>query len=323
MEESPPRFRLVSLTFLLGFGFGSFAGVALALLAIALVSGKAEPTTTFVAAQEDVAPTSEIGPSPTATPDARPRTKAQLDVRLGPGLAVAVVGILSRGEALQVTGRDHDGNWVSIQFPPGSTGRGWVPVADVEGIKELDALAVALPTPLPRTLTNPTPATRGTSIGSGTGAAIDPEPRARTSAPVPTPTPAPIETPEPDATATSVAAGPTDLVVTRIALTADRRVSVTIGNRGPGNLTRQSIFVLVRDLAVRSEQLVSPNTNLNVGGTITLTTQYLDVQGETDIQASVDPSTSLRDPDRSNNVMTATLRAPPQPTPTATPPRQD
>jgi uncharacterized protein YgiM (DUF1202 family) len=315
MEDSPPRFRFVSLTFLLGFGFGSFVGVALALLAIALVSRNSEPTTTVVAAEEVVIPTVANGVPATPTPDLRPRTKSQLDVRLGPGLAFAIIGTIDRGEALQVTGRDFNSRWVSIQFPPGSTGRGWVPIDELDGLEDLESFAVAIPTPLARTLSNPAAGAASANSGSGSAAnnvrPLNPAPQAR----IPTPPSAEEEAPTPNATATSFAFGPTDLVVTRISLTADRHVSVTIGNRGPGNLVGQSIFVLVRDLAVRSEQIVSPNTNLSVGGTLTLTTQYLQLDSETDIQASVDPSTSLRDPDRSNNVMTSTLRPPATRTP--------
>ena len=321
MEEAPPRFRFFSLTFLLGFGFGSFVGVALALLAIAIVAQNSEERDSRSANLEALAADAPPGLSPTPTPDQRPRSRTQLEVRLGPGLAFAIVGTLSRGEAIQVTGRDFDAGWVAIQFPPGSTGRGWVAMDDVDGISDPSALSVVAPTPLARAISTPTLGSSSISpnVPIARAAPVDNDPpRTATAAPDPgSPTVvAPEVTPTPISTNT-------DLVVTRVALTADRKVSVTVGNRGPADLSGQSVFVLVRDLTVRSEQLVSAAVTLRVGGTLTLQTQYLEVDDETDIQATVDPSTTLRDPDRTNNTMSVTLRPPARPTPTPTPQRPD
>ena len=107
-----------------------------------------------------------------------------------------------------------------------------------------------------------------------------------------------------------------------MSLLSDGRVSVTVGNRGPGDLVGQAVFVIVRDLGARSEQLVSRLGNLRVGETITLVTSSFRVtsdEGET-IQAIADPHDNADDIDRSNNVMQLTLVAPTHtPTPVPTP----
>src|SRR3972149_5663193 len=53
-------------------------------------------------------------------------------------------------------------------------------------------------------------------------------------------------------------AGPPDLFISRVSLQPDGRISVTVGNRGPGDLLGYSVFVTVRDLGSRSEQLMTP-----------------------------------------------------------------
>jgi hypothetical protein len=90
---------------------------------------------------------------------------------------------------------------------------------------------------------------------------------------------------------------------------------VTIGNRGPGDVTTQPIFVSVRDLTLRGEQLIGP-TRLASGGTFVLQTQSFRVDREMAVQVVVDPSGSHQDPDRSNNTITVTLSPPPTLTPT-------
>lgn len=290
MENVPRRFNPV--TFLVGFGAGTFVGVALALLATALVEDTTATNSTVV--RDD--PTAASG-SIATTPESRPKTKSALDVRLGPGASYAIIGLLSRGETVEPVGRDADAKWLAIRFPPGSAGRGWVPVSELEGATGIDRLAIALPTPLPRTVPDfplGIPPSGGTAVATPEG---------------PQGTPTPQFNP-----------GPPDLFVSRVSLLSDGRVSVTVGNRGPGDLVGQAVFVIVRDLGVRSEQLVSRLGNLRVGETITLVTSSFRVtsdEGET-IQAIADPHDNADDVNRSNNVMQLTLVAPPH-TPTPLP----
>src|SRR5436309_3077535 len=98
---------------------------------------------------------------------------------------------------------------------------------------ETEALAPLTPTPTPRaSVTSSAAAAAGTPGLFVTGTPATPTPRA-----------------------TQAATGPTDLVAIGATLLPDGRVSVTIGNRGPGDVTTQPIFVSVRDLTLRGEQL--------------------------------------------------------------------
>jgi len=303
MDETS-RFRFDSFTFFVGFGLGSFIGVALALLAIALVqrSDASDPQTL----ERDVIVIPTFPPTPpgvTATPDVRPRTKTAQDVFVGPGSAFAVVGILARDEAVEVLGRSGDSNWVAIRFPPGSLGRGWLPVQELEGLSGLEALAVALPTPLPRNVAAPTLPN------------FPVNPNVAPVGPVVRSTPSALEQPLGTPTPT-VNRGPVNLVMSRVMLMPDGHVRVIVGNIGPGDLLEQQVNVVVRDLNARSELIISPQRGLAVGETITLTTAYFVVQSEVTVQAVADPSSNINDPDRSNNALSVTLTPPPQPTPT-------
>ncbi|MPZ49342.1 MAG: hypothetical protein GEU75_08600 [Dehalococcoidia bacterium] len=300
MEQSS-RFHFDSFTFFIGFGLGSFLGVALALVAIALVQ-RSDASDANQDPRAFVIPTQQpLPPGTTATPDARPRTRTAVDVHLGPGGAFAVVGIFPRGEAVDVVGRDADSQWVAIRFPPGSTARGWVLVSNLEGVAGLDRLSVVLPTPLPRSVTIPNfpfengdggPPPRSTpEAGSGGGPIVTPTPRLNL--------------------------GPVDLVVNRISLLSDGRVRVVVGNTGPGDLLEQQVNVLVRDIATRSELIISSQRGLEVGDTVTLTSSFFTVRSELEVHAIADPSGNVNDPNRSNNFLSVTLS--PAPTPTATP----
>jgi hypothetical protein len=304
MEETA-RFRFDSFTFFVGFGLGSFIGVALALLAIALVSRSDASDTQQPSEAAIVIPT--FPPTPagaTATPDLRPRTKAAQDVYVGPGTAFAVVGILAREEAVEVVGRSADSNWVAIRFPPGSPGRGWLPVGQLEGVTNLEALAVALPTPLPRNVAPPSlPSFPGTQNNVSP---VGPVVRSAQ----------PEDESPPGTQAAPVPRGPANLVMNRVMMLPDGRVRVVVGNIGPGDLLEQQVNVTVRDLGSRSELLISPTRGLAVGETITLTTSYFFIQNVTTVHAIADPSGNINDADRSNNSLTVTLTPPPTPTPT-------
>jgi hypothetical protein len=113
--------------------------------------------------------------------------------------------------------------------------------------------------------------------------------------------------------------GPSDLAVNRASLLPDGRVQVIVGNRGPGDLVGRSIFVAVRDLTLRGEQLSSAIATLPVGGVVALQSQVFHVERETDIQIIVDPFGNVTDPDRSNNQITVTLSPAPVPSPTRSP----
>ena len=308
MEEPRARFRIDSFTFFIAFGLGSFVGVALSLLAIALVQrSSASPETSTQAITVPTLPPTP--PGTTATPDTRARTRTAVEVYLGPGDAYAIIGTLARDEAVEIVGRDNSSQWVAVRFPPGSTARGWLPTSGLDNVPGLEALAVVLPTPLPRNVAPVPPVFSGPISGGGGGGT--PRPPITDGPLVVTPTPASL-----------VPAGPVDLVVTRVALQPDGAVRVTIGNRGPGALTGQTASVLVRDQASNQELLITGSRGLAVGETVSLTTQAFRVAGSADVTALVDPYGATSDADRSNNSMTVGLSSL-EPTPTPTPRRRD
>jgi hypothetical protein len=295
---------IVSLAFLLGFGLGSFVGVILAVVAVLAIRGPADEPKIADNQEQLLAP---LTPTPTpqvqVTPDARPKTKDGGNVYLGPGLAFAIVGTVSRGEPVEIVGRDADSMWVAIRFPPNSSARGWISADSLDGLTNIERYGVVVPTPLPRNLATTTPSSSGSSTF----------PSATTQGPftsfTPTPTPG---TPQP--TRTPVPSGPPDLVVTSASLLPDGRVAVVIGNRGPGDAAGQPIFVNVRDLTLRGEQIIGVSA-LRAGSTFVVQTQTFKVERETAVQVVVDPSGSVQDGDRSNNTLTVTLNPPPTATP--------
>jgi hypothetical protein len=293
---------VVSLAFLLGFGLGSFVGVILAVVAVLAIRGPAEEPKIADNQEQLLAP---LTPTPTpqvqVTPDGRPRTREGGNVYLGPGLAFAIVGTVSRGEPIEIVGRDADSQWVAIRFPPNSSARGWISADTLDGLTNLERFTVVAPTPLPRTLTTTTPGGGFPSTGS------IPQSFATSTA-------TPSGTPTPSITRTPVPTGPADLVVTAASLLPDGRVSVVIGNRGPGDAAGQPIFVNVRDLTLRGEQIIG-SSSLRAGSTFVVQTSTFKIERETSIQVTVDPSGNIQDGDRGNNSLTVTLSPPPTPTP--------
>ncbi|HEY7269460.1 MAG TPA: CARDB domain-containing protein [Dehalococcoidia bacterium] len=300
LDEPPERwrFRFSPLTFLIGFGIGAFAGVALAILAYSLADNNQTTATVIAAPQADV-PDVVVSGTPQPTPDSRPKSKAALDVRLGPGNGYAVVGSLAKGDTVEIVGRDNDSLWFAIRFPPGSAGQGWIPVTAVDALPDLPKLAVALPTPLPRTISTFPPSL---SIPSGddsqTGGSLS---VTRTPNPGGTPSPVP---------------GPVDLVVTKVSLTANNHVAVTVSNRGPGDLVGFTVFAQVRDLGARSETMNAPISLLRAGQTLTLQTSTFTIEGEQTVQAIVDPFGSVPEADKTNNTVQVVLAAIETATPT-------
>jgi hypothetical protein len=299
VEEQDARGGVVSLAFLLGFGLGSFVGVILAVVAVLAIRGPSDEPRIADNQEQLLAP---LTPTPTpqssSTPDSRPRTRDGGNVYLGPGLAFAIVGTVGRGEPVEIVGRDAESKWVAIRFPPNSSARGWISADTLDGLTNLEAYAVVVPTPLPRSLSTP-PSSSGF-------------PQAQTFfTPVAQATPTPL-TPIP--TPTRVPSGPPDLVPTSASLLPDGRIVVVVGNRGPGDATGQPIFIQVRDLTLRGEQIIGVSS-LRAGSTFVVQTQSFKVESATAIQVVVDPSGSIQDGDRGNNTLSVTLSPPPTPTP--------
>ena len=68
------------------------------------------------------------------------RAAGIVDVRTGPSTDYPVVGLLTKGNGIQATGRDEAGEWIAIALagPGGLTG--WVPVVKLEGLSDVAAL---------------------------------------------------------------------------------------------------------------------------------------------------------------------------------------
>jgi len=287
--DNVPGVRFVSPTFLAGFGIGAFVGVALALIAFGIT--RTEPEAPQII-QVPVSPTQT--PQPLATQPSPLQASRSAAVHVGPGEGFATLGTVSRGDTIDVLGRDFDGLWLAIRFPAGSSAKGWIPTVTVEGISfsNLQELAVLLPTPLPIEIITPPPFL-GTPGTPGTG------------------TPTPEGTSGPPSTAL-------DLAVFGITALPDGRVRVVVLNGGPADFTRGVLAVTVRTLTLNSETINYAN-NLPAGATIALTTSSFTIGTEpVEVQVVIDPSSTLSDPNRSNNVGTATLSRPAESTVTPT-----
>jgi uncharacterized protein YgiM (DUF1202 family) len=288
--DNAPRGPFISGTFVIGFGLGIFLGAMLGLLAV------------LIALPEDKTPELvEVPVFVTGTPlppgEDRPnvRANAALAVRVGPGESFATLGTLSRGDQVDVVGRDFDSKWLAIRFPLGSNSRGWVPAGSVDGLAEssVKTLAILLPTPLPFVFNTPSP-----FFGTG-GAGSDGGGPSGTSTPIPT---------------------TSDLDIQSVRVLADGRVSVVVANRGPAPITNQIVQVTVRALGLAGETMV--HTGLFPSGeSITFRTDGFRVTSPAEVQVVVDAGANINDPNRTNNVETQTLspQATPEPPPSPTP----
>jgi hypothetical protein len=61
---------------------------------------------------------------------------------LGPDDKYLTVGQIGRGARVEVVGRNPKGDWVAVSLTPGSKLYGWVPVAAIAGLLDINALQV-------------------------------------------------------------------------------------------------------------------------------------------------------------------------------------
>lgn len=82
------------------------------------------PTPTAIAL---ISPSATPAPPPTAA-STQPivTTLGSLNVRGGPGTDYDVIGRLTQGQTLAITGRNSEGTWWQVAYPAGSNERGWV-----------------------------------------------------------------------------------------------------------------------------------------------------------------------------------------------------
>ncbi|MCB9101946.1 MAG: PKD domain-containing protein, partial [Anaerolineales bacterium] len=140
-----------------------------------------EPTATSEPAATPVPtiePSATPNPTPTSTPEpsqppARLTSTVNLNVREGPGLDYAIIGLLRPGQSAQIIAVSPDGGWWQIEFPTATGDYGWVSAHYVIA-ENTDGVPAAYTPPL---LATPTPVPTQESTAT-------PLP--------PTPTPAPI-----------------------------------------------------------------------------------------------------------------------------------
>jgi hypothetical protein len=137
-------------------------------------------------------------------------------VRDGPGTEYNDLGVLSRGQRVNVTGRDADAKWFQIVFPQNSTSRGWVPASALK-VQDINTQALGVVTVTPR----PT-------------AVLPTQP----------PRPTEVVTAEPTATETGTAVPGPDLAVS-MNCTAGQAVLVTIKNVGDSAVENRTATVSV------------------------------------------------------------------------------
>jgi uncharacterized protein YgiM (DUF1202 family) len=285
--DNAPRGAFISGTFVVGFGLGIFLGAMLGLLAV-LIALPEDKTPELVEVPVFVTGT----PLPAGEDRPNVRANAALAVRVGPGESFATLGTLSRGDQVDVVGRDFDSKWLAIRFPLGSNARGWIPATSVDGLAEsnVKTLAVLLPTPLPFVFNTPSPffGIGGTNGQGGPGG---------------TPTPIPTTS---------------DLDIGSIRVLADGRVSVSVVNRGPAAITNQIVQVTVRALGLAGETMVHTGV-FPSGESISFRTESFRVTSPAEVQVVVDGGANINDPNRANNVETQALGPQPTEAPPASP----
>ncbi len=106
------------------------------------------------------APTSQPTKSPTDTPvETRPYvvSSVSLNVRSGPGTSYPVIGRLAPGQKALVEGKNADGSWWQIEFPPETGSYGWVSAYYVTPHNTGAVAVVSTPPPPPTPTPTETP----------------------------------------------------------------------------------------------------------------------------------------------------------------------
>jgi hypothetical protein len=222
------------------------------------------------------------------------RSVAAATVREGPGLDYVAIGELSRNQDVEITGRNDEGSWYNIYFPPGTSLRGWVPGSALRLPNNTAAIPIVSVTPIPRpTVIQPTapPEPTGTATGS------------------------------PTVTPTGTPAGGADLVASIVPGTCavGSRLIVNVKNNGPATITSRAVAVLVQAADGSQRALAAQTATIPPGGQIDIDTTYV-VQER--VIATLDPLGTLGDPNISNNrvdCVVATVPTQIGATPTRTP----
>ncbi len=242
---------------------------------------------------------------PTETPTPVPviRTVSTLQVRIGPAEGYAILGTLNRGSEIDVQGRDSNGDWVAIEFPPGSSARGWIPADEVEGLPLVQVFALDV---LQADIIDTTPdypyATDTPTIFEGNDGfptAVATASVVRSVTPTGTSFVSPFVTPTPQ----PIQYGPTDLAIGGVSVSSDGSLRVVIDNLGPGDVPAVSVVVEATGF---SPELLSTGL-LRSGDSTVLRTSAVSLTETTDLSITIDPNSLLADSNRTNNTRYASL----------------
>ena len=201
------------------------------------------------------------------------RSVATATVREGPGLDYLAIGELSRNQDVEVVGRNDEGTWYNVYFPPGSSLRGWVPASALRLPNNTAAIPVVSITPIPRpTVIQPTP---------------PPEPTGTITA-------------TPTATGTGTPTGGSDLEARIVPGTCavGSQLIISVQNKGPAALTSRAIQILVQSTGGATLATAAQLATIPVGGQVDIATNYV-VQER--VVATVDPLQTIGDPNIGNN----------------------
>ncbi len=88
-----------------------------------------------------------------------------VNVRSGPGVEYAPpIGWLAKGQTARITGRNADGTWWQIEYPPGGKGRAWVSAkSQYTKARDADGVPVVAAPPLPTAAPTAAPTSTATS----------------------------------------------------------------------------------------------------------------------------------------------------------------
>ncbi len=194
-------------------------------------------------------------------------------MREGPGLDYLAIGELSRNQDIEIAGRNEEGSWYNIYFPPGSSLRGWVPASALRLPSNTAAIPVVSVTPIPRpTVIQPT---------------APPEPTG-------------TQTATPTATGTGTPTGGTDLAASIVPGTCQigARLIVNVKNLGPGGIISRAIQILVQRPDGSVVATAAQAATIPAGGQIDIDTNYVVIER---VLAIVDPLGTIGDPNLGNN----------------------
>jgi hypothetical protein len=205
-------------------------------------------------------------------------------VREGPGSDYLALGEMLPNQNVEVVGRNKDGSWLVIYYPPGSAFRGWVSASALSFSNDPASLQVLVLTPIPQpTVIVPTPA-RATLFSSSPAAEV---------------------TASPTGVHRAASISPGGCI-------PGRELIVTATNLGKAPLDNKSVAILIQAESGSATAVSSAPTSLIGGSSAMFATGY--TVRET-VVITLDPLNQLGDPTPTNNRTICSVPAVSPPTP--------